>query len=99
MAGNTVYQYDTLGRVVKVTYPDAKQVCYTYDAAGNRTQVKRQGTGTCNVASASVTATQSAMMSAGDSGEVQAMSAAPTDSESALGGELSAGADDTVPGN
>jgi len=46
-AGNTTYQYDALGRVVKVTYPDSKQICYQYDAAGNRTQVKRQATGTC----------------------------------------------------
>ena len=48
IAGNTTYQYDTLGRVVKVTYPDAKQVCYDYDSAGNRIQVKRQATGTCS---------------------------------------------------
>lgn len=46
-AGNTTYQYDTLGRVTKVTYPDNKQICYAYDPAGNRTQVKRQATGTC----------------------------------------------------
>lgn len=46
-AGNTTYQYDVLGRVIKVTYPDSKQICYDYDPAGNRTSVKRQATGTC----------------------------------------------------
>lgn len=55
LAGTTSYQYDTLGRVVKVTYPDAKQICYTYDAAGNRTQVKRQATGTCTVTGSTLT--------------------------------------------
>lgn len=32
------YSYDQLGRIVTVTYPDGKQIVYTYDAAGNRTQ-------------------------------------------------------------
>ncbi len=30
------YQYDTLGRLTKVTYPDGSTVDYTYDPAGNR---------------------------------------------------------------
>jgi YD repeat-containing protein len=32
------YSYDGLGRIVTVTYPDGKQIVYSYDAAGNRTQ-------------------------------------------------------------
>lgn len=32
------YQYDALGRVVSVAYPNGQQITYTYDAAGNRTQ-------------------------------------------------------------
>jgi large repetitive protein len=37
MAGPS-YTYDALGRVVAVTYANGKQVVYSYDAAGNRTQ-------------------------------------------------------------
>ncbi len=33
------YTYDTLGRVRTATYPGGKQIVYTYDAAGNRTQM------------------------------------------------------------
>lgn len=32
------YGYDELGRIRTVTYADGKQIVYTYDAAGNRTQ-------------------------------------------------------------
>ena len=32
------YSYDQLGRIVTVTYTDGKQIVYSYDAAGNRTQ-------------------------------------------------------------
>ena len=60
LAGNTTYSYDALGRVIKVTYPDSKQICYAYDAAGNRTQVKRQSTGTCTVTGSTLTAASSA---------------------------------------
>lgn len=56
-AGNTTYQYDALGRVVKVTYPDAKQVCYSYDPAGNRYLVQRQATGACTPTAVTVTTT------------------------------------------
>ena len=33
------YEYDELGRLVKVTYDNGKYVEYVYDAAGNRTLV------------------------------------------------------------
>ena len=42
LAGDTVYKYDALGRVIEVDYPDGSIVYYSYDAAGNRTQVQRQ---------------------------------------------------------
>jgi len=35
------YSYDPLGRLVGVVYPDGVTVTYTYDSAGNRTQVVR----------------------------------------------------------
>ena len=73
MAGNTTYQYDALGRVVKVTYPDAKQICYAYDAAGNRTQVKRQATGTCTATGSvlALQASQAMLQAASDSAAQQ----------------------------
>lgn len=33
------YQYDALGRLTRVTFPDGRFVVYAYDAAGNRTLV------------------------------------------------------------
>ena len=40
-AGNTTYKYDSLGRVIEVDYPNGTVIKYTYDAAGNRTQVAK----------------------------------------------------------
>lgn len=39
VSGETRYEYDSLGRVVKVTYSDGSTVAYSYDAAGNRVAV------------------------------------------------------------
>ena len=76
-AGNTTYQYDALGRVIKVTYPDSKQICYAYDSAGNRTQVKRQATGTCTVTGSTLSSAMTAetMFMAQQSSALQADSA------------------------
>jgi YD repeat-containing protein len=60
IGGTTSYQYDSLGRVIKVVYPDLKQICYTYDSAGNRTQVKRQATGSCTVTGSTLTSSLTA---------------------------------------
>ena len=38
----TTYTYDALGRIVTATYDNGKQIVYSYDAAGNRTQVVTQ---------------------------------------------------------
>lgn len=35
-AGTITYQYDSLNRLIGVTYPDGTVIQYTYDAAGNR---------------------------------------------------------------
>jgi YD repeat-containing protein len=36
----TTYEYDSLGRLTKVTYDDGSWVQYAYDANGNRTVVQ-----------------------------------------------------------
>lgn len=36
------YVYDTLGRLSTATYDNGEQIAYTYDPAGNRTQVVTQ---------------------------------------------------------
>lgn len=38
-ADSFTYTYDALGRLQSVTYQSGTQVVYTYDPAGNRTQV------------------------------------------------------------
>ncbi|HTM82237.1 RHS repeat domain-containing protein [Asticcacaulis sp.] len=101
LAGNTVYQYDTLGRVVKVTYPDAKQVCYAYDFAGNRTQVKRQATGTCAVAIATVTTSQTTAVMSADAQDAQMETLSETAAapEADVGGEPAVTTDESASGN
>lgn len=37
--GATTYTYDDLGRLTRATYDNNRQIDYTYDPAGNRTQV------------------------------------------------------------
>ena len=39
VSGETKYEYDPLGRLVKVTYSDGSTVAYSYDQAGNRVAV------------------------------------------------------------
>ncbi|MFT3808424.1 MAG: RHS repeat protein [Micropepsaceae bacterium] len=34
-AADIIYEYDALGRLVKVIYPSGQTITYTYDAAGN----------------------------------------------------------------
>ncbi len=36
------YEYDLLGRVVKVIYPDGSSITYAYDANGNITSIEKQ---------------------------------------------------------
>ena len=35
-AQSIIYNYDNLGRITQVTYPDSSRINYTYDASGNR---------------------------------------------------------------
>lgn len=59
-AGTFTYEYDALGRLTLVQYPDGSQVSYTYDPAGNRTRlvaVKGGGGNRPPVAAADVAST------------------------------------------
>ena len=48
-ADGFTYTYDALGRLQSVTYQNGTQVVYTYDPAGNRTQVTNTpGSGSTN---------------------------------------------------
>ncbi|CAL4869726.1 hypothetical protein MMA231_04018 (plasmid) [Asticcacaulis sp. MM231] len=51
------YGYDSLGRVVSVSYSDGSTVTFQYDAAGNRTQVARIGLNRSPVANNDTVAT------------------------------------------
>ncbi|WP_370523739.1 RHS repeat domain-containing protein, partial [Brevundimonas sp. P7753] len=42
-ARSNQYFYDTLGRLVSVTYPNGVTVTYVYDAAGNRVSMHAGG--------------------------------------------------------
>ena len=46
LEGTHTYQYDALGQLTKVTYPDSSYTNYTYDAVGNRITVSNDGTAT-----------------------------------------------------
>ena len=39
LAGTTTYEYDLIGQLIGVTYPDGRRMAYEYDAAGNRVTV------------------------------------------------------------
>lgn len=40
--GDLIYDYDVLGRLIQVTYPDGSTVTYEYDANGNITSVTKE---------------------------------------------------------
>jgi YD repeat-containing protein len=42
-AGQTIVQYDALGRATQVTYPGSVVITYDYDALGNRTSYSVSG--------------------------------------------------------
>lgn len=39
LADTVHYKYDALGRLIEVVYPDGTKITYSYDPAGNRTEV------------------------------------------------------------
>jgi len=41
-AGTTTYKYDVQGRIIEIDYPNGAIVKYTYDNAGNRSQIAKQ---------------------------------------------------------
>jgi len=59
-SSTTTYAYDAWGRVVSATYANGITVAYTYDAAGNRTQVKSGSAPVANAVSVTVEANSSA---------------------------------------
>jgi YD repeat-containing protein len=56
----TTYTYDDLGRLSTVTYDNGRKITYTYDPAGNRTQVVTEDTGQAALPSSFRTAAQPA---------------------------------------
>jgi RHS repeat-associated protein len=44
--GTTLYEYDLLGQLTRVTLPDSRVLEYTYDSEGNRIQAKDNGVAT-----------------------------------------------------
>lgn len=40
--GDLIYDYDVLGRLIRVTYPDGSTVTYEYDANGNITSITKE---------------------------------------------------------
>lgn len=49
-AGSVIYLYDSLGRVVKVSYSNGVVISYVYDAAGNRISSVTTGVTVANTA-------------------------------------------------
>lgn len=56
-AENVTYEYDELGRLIRVTYANGTIVAYTYDAAGNRQVVAQNLPGSAFTATLPITGT------------------------------------------